>query len=239
MLALMGGRVQQSLRVGFGVGLAALLTWNTWSIGQLRARIGALESAASDLGSASEARRPPSATGLSSGSPPPRPTATPGVEATGRRAEGGPHALSPAGEGDNSAPSTDAQALDAPAQPSLLGLGDPAARTELDAYLDEYLDQRELERDEEGTTEWLGHMDMVLDSFGDEFGLEAETTAAIKDKLMETTGEWVANDEAIGEGEITKREGHERAVAMEEEVMFFLQDKLGEEQAEVLAGRLW
>ena len=82
-------------------------------------------------------------------------------------------------------------------------------------------------------------MDMVLDSFGDEFGLEAETTAAIKDKLMETTVEWVANDEAIGEGENTKREGHERAVATEEEVMFFLQDKLGEEQAEVLGGRLW
>lgn len=231
--------MQRSLRVGFGVGLVALLAWNTWTLGQLRARIGVLESSASDLGAAEDSRRSPAATGLSSGSPPPRPTATPGVEAAGRRAEGRPHPLSPAGEEDNSAPSTDAQAPDAPEEPSLLGLDDPAARTELDAYLDEYLDQRELKRDEEGTTEWLGHMDMVLDSFGDEFGLAAETTAAIKDKLMETTVEWVANDEAIGEGEITKREGHERALAMEEEVMFFLQDQLGEEQAEVLAGRLW
>ena len=208
----------------FGFALA-LLGWNVWTVQALKDRISVLEAAPERLG---EERS--SATRSTQ-----RDASTERREGMALRGSNGSTGGSLAPDGRTGERAEAEAALEA----ALIGLDDPEVKAVFDAYLDDFIETKQEARSELDASNFLDHMTTTVEVYCEELNLPAGVQDTVVLRLEAAHEGWTGAEADQEAGEIDRREMLEIHGEIEESVGSEMEDLLGQEAWEDLAGRIW
>ena len=203
----------------------ALLGWNVWTVQALKDRISLLEAAPETLGEERSSTTRSAQWDASSGR----------REGVAQRASSGSMGRSSAPDGRSDERSETAEALEA----ALIGLDDPEVKAVFDAYLDDFIEEKQEARSELDESNYLDHMTTTVEVYCEELNLSAEVQDTVVVRLEAAHEGWTGAEADHDAGEIDRREMLEIHGEIEEAVTTEMVDLLGQETWEELAGRIW
>jgi len=127
-------------------------------------------------------------------------------------------------------PSTEAAALD---------LENPEVRDAIAKIVEDNAVQRKETKRKEQVDLYLESMAREVDSFAEEYDLDAQTKAQLMRELEARTYAWTAVKNDVQDGEFSWLDAKEEFRALKEEGETSLRGLLGDEKFEELSGRLW
>ena len=205
--------------LGLGV---ALLGWNLWTIETLKARVAVLEATRGTV----------STEGSTTAGRAQQETASRTRERQARR-------KAEAASGSSSASQERAEERVGVAEAALLGLDDPEVKAAFDAYLNEFIEEKQEARSEIEESNYLDHMTTTVEVYCEEMDVPADVQERVVLRLEQAHEDWTGADAAHEAGEIDRREMLEVHGQIEEAVMTEMVELLGQENWETLAERIW
>lgn len=197
--------------------LFVLVAWNTWTVQQLNQRVSTWEQSASGPARTSN--------NLISTN---RAVVADASERDGMalRNSGGPSAQRVAAQvgSDTEAP---------------IDFENPEVREKIAQIMEVEETQRRQARQKEQTAMYLDSMVREIDTFADEFGLDAQTKASVIREVEANTKAFSAVRNDVREGRISWFDAKDEFRVIKEDGAANLQAILGDEQYEELKGRLW
>jgi hypothetical protein len=205
--------MQSRVLIGFCGVVLVLVLWNTWSVSRLDARLSGWEQ---------------TATGPISSEWP--------VE---QADPGGQLAPLVRGEKPERSLAMDLEANDPSTEAAALDLENPEVRDAIAKIVEDNAVQRKETKRKEQVDLYLESMAREVDSFAEEYDLDAQTKAQLMRELEARTYAWTAVKNDVQDGEFSWLDAKEEFRALKEEGETSLRGLLGDEKFEELSGRLW